>query len=156
MDSVALNRHREPRGAHILRQVSFTEHPSKVQAHAGRRIRCAAPSACLSATTCSRIEKAPRGAECAAPLGDHGCGIRTVQSTSEENHGIRTVVGQAGLLGHALPQVELHAVAVRAPLGHDGWTHFVQTQDDLAHAFKVLGLDRLQLVEVGRLVFISG
>jgi L-ascorbate metabolism protein UlaG (beta-lactamase superfamily) len=36
------------------------------------------------------------------------------------------------------------------PVHHDGWTHFIQSQDDLANAFRVLGLDRLQLVEAGR------
>ncbi len=35
------------------------------------------------------------------------------------------------------------------PVHHDGWTHFIQSQDDLANAFRVLGLDRLQLVEPG-------
>jgi L-ascorbate metabolism protein UlaG (beta-lactamase superfamily) len=35
------------------------------------------------------------------------------------------------------------------PVHHDGWTHFIQSQDDLANAFRVVGLDRLQLVEPG-------
>ena len=46
--------------------------------------------------------------------------------------------------------------ATIVPVHHDGWTHFVQTQDDLAHAFKVLGLDRLQLVEAGGSYTFSG
>jgi L-ascorbate metabolism protein UlaG (beta-lactamase superfamily) len=42
------------------------------------------------------------------------------------------------------------------PVHHDGWTHFIQSQDDLANAFAVLGLDRLQLVEPGRSHEFSG
>ena len=35
------------------------------------------------------------------------------------------------------------------PVHHDGWAHFIQSQDDLANAFAVVGLDRLQLVQPG-------
>ncbi|WP_370616630.1 MBL fold metallo-hydrolase [Mumia sp. Pv 4-285] len=39
--------------------------------------------------------------------------------------------------------------AVILPVHHDGWTHLIQSQQDLANAFAVLGLDGLQLVEPG-------
>lgn len=39
--------------------------------------------------------------------------------------------------------------AAIVPVHHDGWAHFMQSQDDLANAFAVLGLEQLNFVEAG-------
>jgi hypothetical protein len=46
---------------------------------------------------------------------------------------------------HAFPQAKI------VPIHNEGWRHFVESADELAHAFRTLGVaDRLQPLERGR------
>ena len=69
----------------------------------------------------------------------HGGAATTTRSAFQLTMNANDVVD----LANAFPGAKL------LPVHHDGWTHFTQSQDDLANAFSVLGLERLQLVTPG-------